>query len=152
MITCEFCGNPVAENLSQCPYCAHPLAPTKPNKNRNEKTLLILNLEAGKPFVKEALARFDKELKFINNQNVGLLKIIHGYGSTGKGGKIKIALQQHLKALLKNQQISKIILGENYSKSSQSAKSYLKLIEAYPELSETIQADKYNPGITFVEL
>jgi len=152
MKTCDYCGNPVSDKVSICPYCKQPIAIKKETAKPQEKKIKTINLEYGKPFVDEALTRFNYELQIAKKQDIGLLKIIHGYGSTGKGGKIKIALQKHLRILLAKQQITKIIMGENYSKSSQSAKSHLKLIKIYHELAETIQADKYNPGITFVEL
>jgi len=116
MTTCEFCGNPVSKNLSTCPYCKQPLTVKIEIAKPLLKKIKTINLEYGKPFVKEALERFNTELKIAQQQNICILKIIHGYGSTGKGGKIKIALQQLLKTKLKNHQITKIICGENYSR------------------------------------
>ena len=152
MKTCDFCGNPVKKEALICPYCAQPLQVLKIKSKPILKSIYILNLESGLPFVKEALELFNTELKTAQQQNIGILKIIHGYGSTGKGGNIKIALQQLLKTKLKNHQITKIISGENYSKSTKSALGNTKLIEAYPQLAESINADKYNRGITLIEL
>lgn len=151
MKTCDFCGNPVNDNAITCPYCAHPLSILR-KKTFVAKKVLILNIEAGKPFVKEALQKFDLALKSVSSQNIGIIKIIHGYGSSGTGGHIKIALRQHLKTLQINKIIKGFITGETYSKSSNTTIYNQKLIDCYPELAETLHADKYNPGITFVEL
>ncbi len=152
MKTCDFCGNPVAKHLKVCPYCNQELAVSEKAAKSINQEIEIINLEAGMPFVKEALERFDRE--FINSQNksIGLLKIIHGYGSSGKGGKIKIALHQKLKLMLSNQLIKSVIKGEVYSKSTNSKVHHKKLIECYPDLSETLRSDTYNFGITFVEI
>lgn len=151
MKTCDFCGNPVNSSTLTCPYCAHPLSIVT-KKTAVIKKVLILNLEAGMPFVKDALERFDLALKSVAGQNIGILKIIHGYGSSGTGGKIKIVLHQKLKTMLINGVIKGFIAGENYSKSSNSVVNNQKLTDSYSELAETLHADKYNPGITFVEL
>jgi hypothetical protein len=152
MKTCDFCGNPVAKHLKLCPYCNQDLVVSEQVSKTIKKEIEIINLEVGMPFVKEALERFDRELKNAQNRPVGLLKIIHGYGSSGKGGKIKIALQQKLKLMYSNQLIKSIIKGEVYSKSTNSKVHHKKLIDCYPELLETLRADTYNLGITFVEL
>ncbi len=152
MKTCEFCGNPVANHLKICPYCNQNLAVSEQAPKTIKKEIEIINLEAGMPFVKEALERFDKEFISAQNRSVGLLKIIHGYGSSGKGGKIKIALHQKLQLMYSNQLIKSIIKGEVYSKSTSSKVHHKKLIECYPELLETLRADTYNLGIAFVEL
>jgi len=152
MKTCDFCGNPVSENLKLCPYCNHTLSFSNQPPKSIKNTVEVINIEAGMPFVKEALERFDREFTKIQNQPIGLLKIIHGYGSSGKGGKIKIALRQKLKLMLASNLIKNVIKGEVYSKSTNSAISNQKLIDTYPELLETLHTDKYNLGITFVEL
>jgi ubiquitin len=152
MKTCDFCGNPVAEHLKLCPYCNHAFLFAKQEQKFIKKGVEIINLEAGMPFVKEALERFDSAFSSAQNKSIGLLKIIHGYGSSGKGGKIKIALQQKLKLMYSNQLIKSIIKGEVFSKSTNSKVHHKKLIDCYPELLETIRADTYNLGITLVEI
>jgi len=152
MKTCDFCGNPVAKHLKICPYCNQELnKPTQTTKAINQK-LEIINLEAGMPFVKDALERFDREFTHAKKRSVGLLKIIHGYGSSGKGGKIKVALHQKLTIMHSNLLIKSVIKGEEYSKSTNSKVHHKKIIDCYPELLETLRADTYNLGITLVEI
>ncbi len=152
MIVCQFCGNPVSIKVNTCPYCNKPLVFKKETVKPQAKKIKVINLEYGKPYVNEALTRFNNELQLAKKQNISLLKIIHGYGSTGKGGKIKIVLHKKLKVLLANQIVKNVIAGELYSKSTNSATCNQKLVNAYTALAETLHADKYNPGITFVEL
>src|SRR5208283_5209754 len=45
-----------------------------------------LNIEAGMPTVEEARQILLAELKQAKQRGVAAVKIIHGYGSTGKGG------------------------------------------------------------------
>jgi hypothetical protein len=152
MKICDFCGNPVENEATICRYCAAPLAISKAPLKLKTKTSIIINLEDGKPFVKEALEKFEKELKKARAKNVGLIKIIHGYGSSGTGGKIKEALRTHLISLLSNNTIKGFIAGEHYSKLTKASSSSQKIIDCYPELLETQHSDCYNPGISFVEL
>ncbi len=46
------------------------------------------------PQVHEALQRLTRELTLARQQKHSLLKIIHGYGSSGAGGDIRIAVQK----------------------------------------------------------
>lgn len=151
MKTCDFCGNPVNNLAINCPYCAHAFSVLE-KKAIIVKKVLILNLEVGMPFVKDALEKFDCALKMARTKDIGILKIIHGYGSTGTGGKIKEALHKHLKTLLNNKTIKGFIAGENYSKSTNSAVNGQKITDCYSELLESQRGDSYNQGISFVEL
>ena len=54
----------------------------------------LINLEDEKPTVKQAMDRLELELRLAKKQNVCVLKIIHGFGSTGNGGKIRVALRR----------------------------------------------------------
>ena len=47
-----------------------------------------VNLELGRPTADEALRRLEAELEAARHMNTPLLKLIHGYGSSGKGGRI----------------------------------------------------------------
>lgn len=49
----------------------------------------IINLEAGMPTVELARSRLNQGLQSARMRGEKAVKIIHGYGSTGRGGKIK---------------------------------------------------------------
>jgi hypothetical protein len=78
-----------------------------------------------------------------------LLKLVHGYGSSGVGGDIRIAVQQRLLELTQNGQIRGCIFGENWSKSDDAA---WKLLQSHPELKSDSDLGRRNRGITIVLL
>jgi len=101
------------------------------------------------PPVHEALARLDRELDQARRQGVKLLKLIHGYGSTGAGGDIRIAVQRRLRELADSHQIRACIFGENWSKSDSEA---WQLLQSHPALKNDPHLGRRNQGITLVVL
>jgi hypothetical protein len=101
------------------------------------------------PLVEEALQRLERELALARQQKTKLLKVIHGYGSTGAGGDIRIAVQKRLVEMAKNGQISGCIFGENWSKSDEAS---WKLLQAHAELKSDFDLGRGNRGITIVLL
>jgi hypothetical protein len=101
------------------------------------------------PQVHEALARLDRELAAARQRGEALLKLIHGYGSTGAGGDIRIAVQKRLRELADNGQIRSCIFGESWSKSDDEA---WRLLQSHPALKNDSDLGRRNPGITIVVL
>jgi hypothetical protein len=101
------------------------------------------------PQVHEALQRLDRELAIARQEKTKLLKLVHGYGSTGAGGDIRIAVQKRLMELAQNGQIRDCIFGENWSKSDEAA---WKLLQSHPELKNDSDLGRGNRGITIVLL
>jgi hypothetical protein len=109
----------------------------------------VVNLELGMPTGHEALIRLASELDVARREGCKLLKIIHGYGSSGVGGEIRIAIQRRLHELAQNGQIAACIYGENWSKSDEQT---WKLLAARPELKQDSHLGRRNLGITIVRL
>lgn len=101
------------------------------------------------PLVREALQRLDRELALARQDKAKLLKVIHGYGSTGAGGEIRLAVQKRLLELTQSGQIHVCIFGENWSKSDDAA---WKLLQSHPELKRDSDLGRRNRGITIVLL
>jgi hypothetical protein len=101
------------------------------------------------PSVQQALQRLDRELALARQDTAKLLKLVHGYGSTGAGGDIRIAVQKRLMELAQNGQIRGCIFGENWSKSDEMA---WKLLQSQPELKNDSDLGRHNQGITIVLL
>jgi hypothetical protein len=101
------------------------------------------------PPVQEALARLDRELALARKQGETLLKVIHGYGSTGAGGDIRIAVQRRLRELADSGQIRACIFGEHWSKSNDEA---WRLLQSHPTLKSDPHLGRRNQGITIVVL
>jgi len=114
-----------------------------------EKLLRIVNLEDGFPSVEQARSRLDSELQSARKAGVRVVKIIHGYGSSGVGGDLRIALQATLRQMADRREIRACIFGENWRTSDDSAWNLLKQA---PELKQDRDLGRGNRGITIVVL
>lgn len=101
------------------------------------------------PSVQDALQRLDREIALARQQKHSLLKIVHGYGSTGAGGDIRVAVQRRLYELSENGQIRSYIFGENWSKTDDAS---WRLVQAQTELKSDPDLGRRNQGITVVLL
>jgi len=97
--------------------------------------------------VHEALQRLEREVTVVRQERVGLLKLIHGYGSTGAGGDIRIAVQARLRELAEQGLIRSCIFGEDWSKSNAEV---WRLVQAQPDLKKDPDLGKQNQGVTVV--
>ena len=101
------------------------------------------------PLVREALQRLDRELSLARQEKTTLLKIVHGYGSTGEGGEIRVAVQKSLVEMKQNGTIRMCIFGENWAKSDEVS---WKLLQSHAELKSDSDLGRRNRGITIVLL
>jgi hypothetical protein len=101
------------------------------------------------PSVAEALQRLDREIASARQQHANFLKIIHGYGSSGEGGDIRIAVQKRLVEMRCRDEIRACIFGEKWSKSDEHTWA---LINANVELKQDHDLGTKNLGITIVVL
>ncbi|HEV3510204.1 MAG TPA: hypothetical protein VGS05_00780 [Candidatus Sulfotelmatobacter sp.] len=108
-----------------------------------------MNLKSDRPPVHEALQRLDQEIAFARREKHVLLKVIHGYGSTGAGGDIRIAVQRRLQELAEAGQIRRCIFGESWSKADPDT---WRLLQAQGELKSDPDLGRNNLGITIVVL
>ena len=108
-----------------------------------------MNLKPDLPSVHDALQRLNRELALARQEGILLMKIIHGYGSTGAGGDIRIAVQKHLRELADSGQIRGCIFGESWSKSDETT---WRLLQTNPELKSDPDLGRRNQGITIVLL
>jgi len=101
------------------------------------------------PTVSEALQRLDRELSRARQSGCEVLKLVHGYGSSGAGGEIRIAAQRRLTEMAGRGEIRACIFGENWAKSDEQAWA---LINARPELKQEPDLGRQNQGITIAVL
>jgi hypothetical protein len=104
-----------------------------------------VNLKSDMPEVPEALQRLDRELALARQTKLTLLKLIHGYGSTGAGGDIHIAVQKRLVEMVQSAQIRGCIFGKNWSKSDETS---WKLLQSNHDLKNDPDLGRGNRGIT----
>ena len=113
------------------------------------KSIPTVNLKSDRPTVAEALNRLEREVASARQRGHGILKIIHGYGSTGAGGDIRIAVQLRLKELAETGSVRGCIFGEEWSKANEGVWS---LLQVHPELKSDSDLGRRNTGITVVLL
>jgi hypothetical protein len=101
------------------------------------------------PTVAEALQHLDREVARARQAGCLLIKLIHGYGSSGAGGEIRLAAQRRLTEMASRGEIRACIFGENWAKSDEQVWA---LIKARPELKQDTDLGKRNLGITIVVL
>src|SRR5258708_22420263 len=81
--------------------------------SRKAVVIKVINLEEGMPRVEEARLRMQHELHVAREQHYKAVKLVHGYGSSGAGGVLRLELQKELQRLAQNGTIKTIIPGEN---------------------------------------
>ena len=108
-----------------------------------------VNMKAGMPTAGEAKQRLETELQRARNRGVAVLKLVHGYGSTGKGGRLRPSLRAELDALHAAGRIGTIVTGESFSIFDAASRG---LLDRYPDLRRDSDLERGNPGITLVEL
>ena len=106
-----------------------------------------LNIKEGMPLVCDAMNILKSSLdRFRRNKHKCIL-IIHGYGSTGKGGAIHDKARQWLRAQERGGKVKSVIFGEDFSIFNFKS---LELKNRYPELKPLMTV--CNHGVTVVEL
>lgn len=109
--------------------------------------LKTLHIEAGMPTVEEARQRLLAELRQAKQSGVLAMKIIHGYGSSGKGGALRDALRKSLLRRRKEGLVTRVIFGEKWSVFEEDTRY---AIERCAELRSDRDLNRSNEGITIV--
>ncbi len=144
---CDICGNEIAVTKTFCPFCgARQEEKTLSSKVIFHKTV---NIEEGMPFVEPAIKRLLTEISIAQQERVQILTIIHGYGSSGKGGVIRIECRKTLEHLMATKKIQGVIPGEKFSKKFGETRP---LLQRFPELSSNRNFNRGNRGITIAVL
>ena len=110
-------------------------------------TVRELNLEQGRPTVDQALRWLEAELNAARKMNTPLMKLIHGYGSSGKGGRIRTASRRYLEEEAAQGRITAYLPGERFSIFDETAR---RAMQRYPQLRQDRDLDAENRGVTFV--
>ncbi len=107
------------------------------------------NVEAGLPTLDEARRLVAAEIKQAKREGAKVLKVIHGYGSSGKGGALCVGLRKSFGLRKKEGVIKEAIAGEDFSIFNQTV---LAMLEAVPGLRRDSDLNGANEGVTFVWL
>lgn len=109
----------------------------------------VINLEAGMPTVAVARTRMNQALRSAKAGGVKVVKLIHGYGSSGPGGKIKADVQSQLAQKKRAGTIRDFVKGEDFSPFDSSARA---ILNAVPAAAKDSDYSRSNHGVTLVLL
>ncbi len=107
------------------------------------KDIYVINIEEGLPDVDAALRIL--EYGFASAAAIGerVVKIIHGYGSTGRGcGRLRSAARRWGK---NDPRVGLIVKGEDFSIFDANSRY---LIEKFPHVAKDPDLENANPGVT----
>jgi hypothetical protein len=111
---------------------------------------LIFDLELGAPLVEEAIAKFEKYLEVASNAGFKTMLVIHGYGSSGKGGEIRETLRDNLEHNFYSDRVVDYYLGEDLKEGNE---PYTQLLKRRPSLQkQKTQFKNSNAGVTLLLL
>lgn len=89
---CNECGNPRSLLADHCAHCG---SSDPPHCNAE---FLIVNLEFQSPSAEQALGQLEQNIRAAISVGLKILMVLHGYGSTGMGGRIRNLVRQELQA------------------------------------------------------
>ena len=108
-----------------------------------------VNIKTDFPAVDDAIRRITYNIKNAGPLGVSVIKFIHGYGSTGKGGGIRIEARKYLESQKARGGIKDYIAGENFSIFDESTRRAFQICD---ELRRDSDLERHNNGITIVIL
>ncbi|NNG16126.1 MAG: hypothetical protein HKM89_06555 [Gemmatimonadales bacterium] len=104
-----------------------------------------MNLEAGRPTVAQAIGKLERRIATARRQGVKVIKLIHGYGSSGKGGSLRDAVRHALPELQRQGLVRSHVAGEHFTRSS-------PIVREFPRLRDDADLGRGNRGVTLVVL
>jgi hypothetical protein len=112
-------------------------------------TVATFNVEQFFPTLEEARRLVAEEIRRARSRGHRVLKVIHGYGSSGKGGTLQSGLRKSFRLRKKEGAIKDYVAGEDFSIFNASA---LAMVEAVPELRNDPDLNATNEGVTLLWL
>ncbi len=117
------------------------------NNDASGSACIEINLEAGRPGTRDAIERLRGEIAAARRRGIHCLYIIHGYGSSGRGGVIREEARATLERMKNSGTVKNYIKGEDFSIFNPAA---LAMKRRYPALDKLTRV--CNHGVTVVEL
>jgi hypothetical protein len=109
----------------------------------------VINLEEGHPTVNVGLLRLDRALAAARAEGVPILKLIHGYGSSGVGGRLREEVWIALDRFKRDRRIADFISGEDFRLSNEAS---WELVKRDKSIKQDRDFGRANRGITIVVL
>ena len=108
-----------------------------------------VNIKEDLPKAGDAIKRVTFHIRTGKELGAGAVKIIHGYGSTGSGGKIRKLTREYLADQKKKGRIRDLIPGEDFSIFHEGSR---QAFSRCPDLRGDGDLERHNNGITIVVL
>ena len=112
-------------------------------------TLREVNIKYDMPTADQAVKRTTFEIENARRLGVKCVKIVHGYGSHGRGGAILVALRQMLSTYKKQKRIVDYFGGDRWNIFD---KETLEILNKDKTIYNDEDMGKANPGITIIVL
>ncbi len=148
-MTCHICGNERPAASLRCPYCGAVSEESATDQLPKTYIHKTVNLEAGRPTVEVALNRCCEVIDDAIRNRINVITLIHGYGSSGKGGAIRSECRKTLEHMKGKKIISDYIAGEDFQKRSGRVRT---ILQRYSQLAKDRNLNQGNQGITLVIL
>ena len=113
------------------------------------ETFAVYNLERFFPTVEQGILLVNNEISRCRRQKIRVLKIIHGYGSSGVGGNLRTGTRRHLNSLLQAGSVRGVSSGEDFTIFDQTTREMLEIV---PLLRKDSDLERCNQGITLILL
>ncbi|MFZ4061874.1 MAG: Smr/MutS family protein [Polynucleobacter sp.] len=140
---CPQCGNPRGMG-DLCPQCGSDELPVALSDT------LVLNLKFDSPSAEEALERLTVALRRASEVGIKAIILIHGYGASGEGGRIKWAVHNALENNYFADRVDEYHFGEQTAYGSE---AYHALLRRRPSLKGYLKHFKEgNAGMTVLLL
>lgn len=110
-------------------------------------SLRVVTIKEGLPTLEEAKRRLLLEVRKCHGDGISVLKIIHGYGSGGRGGVLRTGLRKVFAEYHRDGDILGSASGEEFSIFHAAS---LEMITAAPELRKDPDLERSNPGVSFL--
>lgn len=140
---CPDCGNARAL-FNQCPHCGSEQLPILGSDT------VEINIKQDGPYVEEALDRLTDYLRKSIELGIKAIVLIHGYGSSGEGGRIKWAIHDALENNRYSDRVEDYYFGESVPYGSP---AYQALLKRRPSLKRyLVRFKEGNAGMTVLLL
>ena len=141
---CEMCGEEIDELV--CPFCLTEQTFVETRSSKKKSSMVKVNIKDDMPLAETAIERLQSEITKATKNGTRALKIVHGYGSSGRGGIIKQEVHRYLMGCA---DIVGWIPGEEFSAEFSET---LDLLKSRPYLESDSDFRRRNKGVTIIVL
>ena len=112
-------------------------------------TIYTADIKSDMPLADQALRRVDMAISTARMGGASVIRLIHGYGSTGRGGVIRTQARRYLGELKAKGKIKAFIPGEDFSIFNADTRAAFQRCAA---LRQDKDLDRQNNGVTIILL